>query len=55
MQHLGNRWRTQAGTTKTVDELPYFTTQASGRANNVPDYYSADVNNFAPRVASEPW
>ncbi len=51
VQHLGNRLATQAGTTKTVTELPYFTTQASGRANNVPDYYSADVNNFAPRVA----
>ena len=50
-EHLGNRLAVQSGTTKTVTELPYFTTQAAGRANGVPDYYSLDANNFAPRVA----
>ncbi len=50
-QNLGNRWRTQFDTTKTILELPLFTAQPAGRANGLPDYYTADTNNWAPRVS----
>ena len=50
-QDLGDRLRTQADTTRTILELPLFTAQPAGRANCVPDYYTADTNNWAPRVS----
>ncbi len=51
MENLGNRLRVQSDTTKTITELPLFTTQTAGRANDAADYYSADTNNWAPRVS----
>ena len=50
-QDLGNRYLTQKDTVKKVDELPFFRAEPAGRANNRPDYYSTDVNNWAPRIS----
>ncbi len=50
-QDLGQRYRTQIETTKTVLELPFYTAQPAGRANDLPDYYTPDTNNWAPRVS----
>ena len=50
-QDMGERYRTQNGTTKTVLELPFYKAKPSGRANDLPDFYTADINNWAPRLS----
>ncbi len=50
-QPLGERYQTQISTTKTVLELPFYTAQPAGRANDLPDYYKPDINNWVPHVS----
>ena len=50
-ENLGNRYQLQRDTTLTQATLPLYTTQAAGRANNLPDYYAAALNNWAPRAS----
>jgi hypothetical protein len=50
-QDLGQRWREMTDTPKTVMDFPLLATQLAGRANDLPDFYQQDTNNFAPRVS----
>jgi hypothetical protein len=50
-QHLGQRYREQMDSNRDVMSLPYFEVQLAGRKNGLPDYYSPDINNWAPRVS----
>lgn len=50
-QSLKVRWNTQKDSSKTIPQLPLYEAQAAGRANRLPDYYSMDTNNFAPRIS----
>jgi hypothetical protein len=50
-QNLGDRYRTQISTPKTVDQLPLLSTQLAGRANGLPDYYAPALDNWAPRAS----
>jgi len=51
VENLGQRWRDMRDTTRTVDKFTPFSVQLSGRANQVPDFYSMDTNNWAPRLS----
>ena len=50
VEDLGQRWRHMRDTTETIDKFPLFAVQLSGRANNMPDFYKMDTNNWAPRM-----
>ena len=50
-QDLGQRWHEMTDTTKTVMDFPLLATEVGGRANDLPDFYEKDKNNFAPRVS----
>jgi hypothetical protein len=50
-QNLGQRLRQQAGTPLNQSQLPTYSTQLAGRANNLPDYYVPALNNWAPRAS----
>jgi hypothetical protein len=51
VEDLGQRWRQMRDTTETIDKFPLFSVQSAGRANNMPDFYKMDTNNWAPRVS----
>ncbi len=52
VENLGQRWRTQRDSAKDLSQYQLMTTQLSGRANKLPDFYSTDLNNWAPRVSA---
>lgn len=53
-ENLGQRWREMRDTNKDASAFPLLTVQLAGRANGLPDFYTPDTNNFAPR-ASVAW
>ncbi|HET9130507.1 MAG TPA: hypothetical protein VFO86_06145, partial [Terriglobia bacterium] len=51
IENMGQRWRDMQDTTKTIGQFNPLSVQLSGRANHVPDFYTMDTNNWAPRVS----
>ncbi len=50
-EDLGQRWREMRNTTKTSDQFSPLAVQLAGRGNQLPDFYTMDTNDWAPRVS----